>query len=250
MNYVAERAVGKYKLPTFMFFENRDGFNLTDVAKFADKTHSILQAWSVSDYVADVSKSGQIIRNPARDYQSVQAMDVKVNFDYMKDAKNGLMKTRLFTYDFVTGTFKDRTASIADSDIPLLASQRFYEPATIDTAGSAHLTGYSHYNLYNGSGNTANAVDWLHKRNVIMRSIQQHKVEITVYGRTDYTVGKKANFSTNKMRAFQGDAEANSITDNLFSGDYIISAVRHRFQRDNFHECKIELTRDSIQKQS
>jgi hypothetical protein len=250
LNYVSERAIGKENLPTFLFYENRSGFNLTDLSKFSDKNYPILQTWNASDYVSDISTSGQVIRDPKKDYESVQEVTMKTNFDYMKDSKQGLIKTRLFSYDFITRQFKDRTASVLDRETPLMNAQRFYRDTVVDAAGETHMTGFAHYSLYNGSGNASNAVDWLHKRNVIMRALQQHKLEIVVYGRTDYTVGKKARFDGNKMRAFTNDSNQESVIDNLLSGNYIISAVRHRFKRDNFHECKIEMIKDSVQKQT
>jgi hypothetical protein len=131
-----------------------------------------------------------------------------------------------------------------------LNAQRFYDENVVNSAGDiggALITGFSHFNLFDNAGDTASAVNSIHRRNVIMRAFQQHKLEIVVFGRTDYTVGRKVYFESNKMRAFDKKTDSDTIVDNLLSGYYITSAVRHRFSRDNFHECKVELIKDSIQ---
>lgn len=250
LSYIAERAIGEGNLPSYLFFENRDGFNLREMTSFASKDEPIMQAWNQSNYIADVTKDGQIIKDFAKDYISVQELNVHVNYDHMKDMQTGLIQTRVYSYDFITKTFRDRTANINDSELPLLNAQRFYSDTIVQSAGpmgGALFTGFSHFNLFDGAGSNSSAIDTFHKRNVIMRAYQQHKIEITVFGRTDYTVGKKASFEANKMRNFNAGTDAVSIIDNLLSGDFIVSAVRHRFSRDGFHEAKVELMKDSIQ---
>lgn len=248
LNYVAERAIGDGNLPSYVFFENRDGFNLRELTAFADSKTPLMQEWSSNNYVADVSSSGSVIRDPNKDWKTVSEVNVKVNFDYMKDAEAGLLKTRSFTYDLITREFKDRTTSILDNELPMLNEQRFYQTPVVDTSGESLLTGFSHFDSYTGAGYNSSAVINTHKRNVIMRAFQQHTLEITVIGRTDYTVGKKVWFDSNKIRQFNKGSDKAEIPDNLLSGYFIVSAVRHLFTKDNKHQCKIELMKDSIQK--
>lgn len=250
LNYVAERAVGDGNLPSYLFFENRDGFNLKELTSFAKSKLPFMQSWHSNNYIADISSDGQVIRDISKDYQTVLDVNVDVNFDHMKDSMTGLLKTRSFTYDFITREFGDRTATILDSDLPILNQQRFYQVPVVQNSGAAHMTGFSHFDSYNGAGYNSNAVNTIHKRNVIMRAFQQHKIEITVFGRTDYTVGKRASFDANKLREFNKGSNQLEIPDNMLSGTYIVSAVRHLFTRDNKHNCKIELMTDSIQTQT
>jgi hypothetical protein len=247
--YVSERAVGAGGLPSFLFYENRYGFNLRELTDFAKADTPLMQSWHANNYTADVSAGGSVIREPQKDYETVSDVDMKVNFDHMKDAGSGLIKTRLFSYDLITRTFSDRQASIIDSELPLLNKQRMYNDAVTQSAGPTLMTGFSHFNSYNGAGSNSSAVNNVHKRNVIMRAFQQHKVEITVFGRMDYTVGMKAWFDGNKMRPFDRTVtNPDEIIDNVISGYFIVSAVRHLFTRDNHHECKIELMKDSVLK--
>ena len=246
--YIAERAIGSGNLPSYLFYENRDGLNLKEMTSFADKDVPLMQSWSANDYMADVNDDGQVIRDPMKDYQAVKDFSIDVGFDYMKDASSGLIKTRLVSYDFITRQYFDRTANILDNELPILNEQRMYNDGVIAASGAKLVTGFSSFDLYDGSGYNSSAVNSIHKRNVIMRAYTQHKVELTVIGRTDYTVGKKVWFDSNKVRPFDKTSSVNEIYDNTVSGYWITSAVRHIFGRDNYHDCKVELIRDSIQK--
>jgi hypothetical protein len=70
------------------------------------------------------------------------------------------------------------------------------------------------------------------------------KVEIEVFGRTDYTVGRKVYLDTNKMMPISH--KDSDINDKLLSGYYLISAINHAFTSDK-HICTLELIKDSTQ---
>lgn len=253
MTYIAERSMSDvYSLPSFVFFENRDGFNIQDVISFTDDitTNGVNYEWDSNDYVGDITPGRQAIKNLDLDYKSVSEVNYKQYFDFMKDASSGLIKTRVFAYDIVSRRFTDKTSTIEDSDVPTLNNERFYKAPAREMAGEKYITGFSHHSVYNTAGSNGSAINTAHQRNMIMRSLQQHKIEIVVFGRTDYTVGRTAKFSSNKMRASDTtDSSTDETVDNLISGFYIVSAVRHRFTRsNNMHECKVELIKDSVQK--
>ena len=67
------------------------------------------------------------------------------------------------------------------------------------------------------------------------------KIQVTVMGRTDYTVGMIVELDLNKMQPIQKNEDAK---DNIFSGRYIVSAINHYINRDK-HECSMELIKDS-----
>jgi hypothetical protein len=77
-----------------------------------------------------------------------------------------------------------------------------------------------------------------------MKLAEANKLQITVPGRADYTVGQKVNVTLNKIQPF--DPKEGDITDKMFSGNYIIAAINHYIDRTN-HECHIELIKETLQ---
>ena len=63
-----------------------------------------------------------------------------------------------------------------------------------------------------------------------------------MYGRTDYTVGKKVSLDLNKMVSIGLTDTKDLYLDKLYSGNYIITAIVHNFSRSQ-HTCNIELAK-------
>jgi hypothetical protein len=81
------------------------------------------------------------------------------------------------------------------------------------------------------------------KRASLLLAAEANKIQITVPGRCDYTVGQKVKVTLNKMEPLSKDDL--DVTDKMFSGYYLISAVNHYITRD-MHECNMELIKDSL----
>ena len=77
-----------------------------------------------------------------------------------------------------------------------------------------------------------------------MKQAESTKIQITVPGRTDYTVGDKVKLTLNKFNPIKTSDTDDDIIDNLFSGNYIISTINHMIDREK-HECYMELIKDS-----
>jgi hypothetical protein len=84
----------------------------------------------------------------------------------------------------------------------------------------------------------------LQERTSLMKLAEANKLEITVPGRADYTVGQKIAVVLNKME--QTTEKDGDITDKMFSGFYIIAAINHYIDREK-HECVMEVIKDSSQ---
>ena len=82
------------------------------------------------------------------------------------------------------------------------------------------------------------------RRTSYMRLLQSSKIEIDVYGRTDYTVGKKVKVTLNKLQSIVQHNTADEILDRVYSGVYIITAVAHQITRES-HKCTLELCKES-----
>ena len=77
-----------------------------------------------------------------------------------------------------------------------------------------------------------------------MKSTDASKLEITVPGRTQYTVGQRCIVELNKMEPENGNKGEDTL-DKMLSGAYIIGAINHYIDREK-HECVMELFKDSL----
>jgi hypothetical protein len=97
----------------------------------------------------------------------------------------------------------------------------------------------SNFSGFNDATNYRNS----QKRASLLLAAEANKIQITVPGRCDYTVGQKVKVTLNKMEPISKDDM--DVTDKMFSGYYLIAAVNHYITRE-MHECNMELIKDSL----
>ena len=78
-----------------------------------------------------------------------------------------------------------------------------------------------------------------------LQQAEATKIEIMVAGRTDYTVGMKVQLNLHKIQPLVKSDLESEMKDNMFSGNYLISAVSHYINRER-HECTMEVIKDSF----
>jgi hypothetical protein len=93
---------------------------------------------------------------------------------------------------------------------------------------------------FNGFGDVTNS-KFNQERLSTMKLAESNKISITVPGRTDYTVGQKVKVKLNRMEPTSGKDD---MTDKIFSGNYLISAINHYIDKEK-HECYMELIKES-----
>ena len=71
------------------------------------------------------------------------------------------------------------------------------------------------------------------------------KINITVPGRTDYTVGQTVTVKKFKASPTKKEDATEDLVDNVISGKYLVAAINHVINRQN-HECHMELIKDSL----
>ena len=98
---------------------------------------------------------------------------------------------------------------------------------------------------FSGYGDATNYKN-LQDRISLMKLAEATKLEISVPGRSDYTVGQKVSVTLNKIQPTSASDDNQDLVDKMFSGFYIIAAINHYVTRER-HECHMELIKDSLQ---
>lgn len=250
----ADYALSANGTPSMLFFENREGFQFKSLVDIYNSKPVL--SFAASNNLSQITEgginNGDVFKDLQQDYSNISSVVTKEYYDYYKDKANGLMSSRLFSYDLTTKKLKDITYNSTTDKRARANPNKFYTDAVVNTSykGSTStilMPHLKHSKLYNG---TVDVSDFKtkQKRIALLRNFQQHKIEITVLGRTDYTVGMCIAVDINKMKEFNRGTDRTTITDPMVSGNYVISAIYHRFDREGKHESTIECIRDAIGK--
>ena len=241
--YCAEQSANQNKIPNYLFFENRDGFYYVSM----DSLYSgkVYQNFVYDRYTRDDRKLGGSARNAAEDYKRITAISIPVGFDYIDRIRGGMLSSKIISYDLTKKTYTAKNYNMFQN----FNKQKHLNPNPISSdssifrANSMIINMPRDYGNFNGYGDVTN-FKTVQQRVSLMKLAEANKLQITVPGRADYTVGQKVNVTLNKIQPF--NPNEGDITDKMFSGNYIIAAINHYIDRTN-HECHIELIKETLQ---
>lgn len=233
---------------SYVFFENREGFNFKSLTKMVDQPE-VMQYFVASDFIAEPDTTnpnsirfGAVARNPNIDYQIIREIRVDSSFDYLDFLAKGGARTKLVTHDLTTKKYEETNFVLTSDGHKLLNQNRFLEDTVISNTEPILMTASKAYGA-NGAGDKTNT-RFLQKRISQMAQFQGFRMEIDVFGRSDYTVGKKVYLEINQTRKIGVEETQDEFLDKNYSGFYIVSKLAHHIGRKE-HMTTIELIKDS-----
>lgn len=248
ISYLTTNAINDSDSPSYVFFESRKGFNFVTLDSLYKQ--NIFQKFIKDDYVRDTDKSGRSVFNLNREYQRIIDLKVKVSFDALKFTNSGVYASRLYSYDLVKKKLfaKDYDALSKFNETAHLNKNPLYTSKKPISPVNTIFNEVKHYAVFNGYQDTSN-VNILQQRNSMLGLLRSSVIEITVFGRTDYTVGQKVyiqipkptvitNKDTNDLNKKTG------IIDATYSGNYLVTAINHVINKES-HTCLLELSKES-----
>jgi hypothetical protein len=255
LNWLAAKSLGSgYKAPGYVFFESNKAFYFANIEQIIDaavKSKSYYQ-----DYYYFANNHNFNTANTQdidRQYQLVEDMKVVESFNSLKNRLYTLdvvtKKIETYDYDHVLGyneyTHMEDLKSGKGSSIPPFVSGENGINA-LRAAGGYNQIAMQHFGLYTGFANNAadRAKDILPRRISVLNELQNLKIEITVPGRTDIEVGSMVNFHYPDASPRDAADLALGNEDKLYSGMYLITAIRHRINIGR-HMMILELVKDS-----
>ena len=249
LNFLTTSALNKNNSPSYLFFENRSGFNFVSLDTLYDQ--AVYQKFYNDNYVRDTLQDGKAYKNIEREYQRVLEMKTDVTFDSLKHINKGTYASRVYSYDLVKKKYyaKDYTALDEFPILNHLNKYALYGQAKPVSPINLIFNETRHYAAHDGYPDTSN-VSFMQRRNHLINSIRTSVVEITVFGRTDYTVGQKIYLEVPKPASIHKQDtmdmnNKNGVIDSTHSGNYIITAINHVINRDK-HTCVMELSKESM----
>lgn len=238
--FLTENALNTNRTPNYVFFENRDGFYFASLETLYQ--NAVKQEFVYDKFVRDRTASGDV-RNIPEEYKRILEINIPVAYDYMDRIRSGMLASRQISYDVVKKTYSAKNYNAADSfdGQKHLNTYPINSNSAIFRANSLIINFPKHYGNFNGFGDATNS-KFNQERLSTMKLAESNKISITVPGRTDYTVGQKVKVKLNRMEPMS--EKDDDMTDKIFSGNYLISAINHYIDKEK-HECYMELIKES-----
>ena len=242
LNYTAENAVNRNGNASYLFFENKYGLNFVSLETLYQADPS--QYFTYDAYMREFTGDGRSFRNVEKEYQRIIDINIPTVFDYIDRAKSGMYASKMINYDLTTKKYVVKNFDMLNEFNNQKHLNEFAGASNnaIRRSNSMIFALPKYYGNFNNFGDVTNARS-IQRRMSLIQQAEISKIEIVVPGRTDYTVGKKIYLNLNKFNPT--DKEDQDTADNMFSGNYIISAINHFVNREK-HECHMELIKDSF----
>jgi len=245
LNYLSDHSLNTNDSPTFVFYENRAGFNFVSLETLYTN-NDVVQEFVYDNYKRDELTGGQTINNPSEQYKRIKELRIPTVYDYMKNTQEGMYASKQYSFDITT-----KTVFVNNYDIKTeFEKQKHLNPHSSISANAIYrpsamiINKPTYYGSFTNEKDVTNA-SFLQKRISVMRQADANKIEITVPGRTDYTVGQKVIINVDRIEPMK-KGETNT-RDEVISGAYIIGAINHYIDREK-HECVMELFKESMLK--
>lgn len=241
INYLTSLSTNANKSPSYIFFENRDGFYYCSLETlYVGNTY---QKFVYDSYTRDSLPLSGSVKNIQEDYKRITEISIPNVFDYMKRISSGMLSSKQFTYDATKKTYSSKNYNMFQR----FAEQKHLNKFAINSdraifRSNATIFNYpKNYGNFNGFGDVTGA-KINQERISLLTLAEANKIDIVVPGRTDYTVGQKVDVSLPKIEPIS--QKDNDTVDKMFSGLYLIAAINHYIDKEK-HECHMELIKES-----
>ena len=239
--YLADTAINTNRSPSYVFFENRDGFYFISLERLY--TNAVFQDFVYDKYTRDDRPGGGSVRNPEKDFKRILEISIPTAFDYMDRIRSGMLSSRQVSYDVTKKTYSAKNYNMFQrfEQQKHLNKYPINSDRSIFRAASRIITYPKNFGNFNGFGDVTNAKS-NQERLSLLKLAEANKINITVPGRCDYTVGQKIKLDLKRIEPLS--KKDGDTTDKMFSGNYIIAAINHYVDREK-HECYMEIIKES-----
>ena len=243
LNYLAAAAQNSTKSPSYLFYENRSGFNFRSIDE-------LLKLPTYHTFIKDnysramQGDSVNTVRDPQEDYKRIIDISIPVLTDYIEEIQSGRLKSRLVTHDIVTKQYSVKDYSVKkdiESPATLLNPYPGYSKYATSNSISTTVVMSKYYGNFTKYGDVTNANN-IQKRMSFFKNLEKYKVNVQALGRTDFTVGQIVELNIPRVTQI---TKEDSAQDPILSGRYIISAISHMITKEN-HMCNFELIKNSV----
>jgi hypothetical protein len=237
ITWCSKRALDTNDKPTFLFFENTDGYNFTSIANIFKQTP-----------LANINFSPKnVIDNFGSDFLGVRDYEVIDQYDFVESVKSGVYAKTYRGYDISRRTFVEIQSDSFKDQAGVTAANpnknKTPDGMNLDKSFYSQIVSY----FYNSKpkNNEERPEKWLLQRESILRNLFAKKVRIEMAGNYVFTSGKLLNVYMPKFSVITDNDKDNGLDKNLY-GKYLIISTRHKMTaQGRTHTTIMDLVTDS-----
>jgi len=246
INFLTERALDTNNNPTYIFFENRQGFNFVTLDSLNSKQP--FQEFLYNQNQDSITPGGGSKRVVELDFKKITDMEIPVTHDYMDRITNGTYGSTIIFMDLTKKkymkTSNNYLANWKDGNETHLNKYPIASNTILASTRATMFNDTIHNNLFTDYEDVS-SVPMRLKRISRLKAAEAFTIKIVVAGRTDYTVGQKVFLKSYKTEPIKKDDPEDKIIDKVISGNYLIASINHVMDRQK-HECHMNLIKDSL----
>ena len=246
LTFLSDNSISENQSPSYLFYENRDGFNFKSIESLYQKTS--FQQFVMDKYSRDSFPQGGNALNILEDYKRVGEIEFVTSYDYLDRISGGMYTSKLISYDSTKKTYTVKNFDIKQkfSKQKHLNDNPLFSNKAVGRSNAKHILFPRAFETFTSFGDTTNA-RVVQERISFLKMAEAQKVVITVPGRCDYTVGQVAELTLYKKQPMKKSDRHEDLIDDVNSGRYLVAAINHQIGADG-HTCFIELIKDSMKK--
>jgi hypothetical protein len=249
LNYLAERALDALGNPTYIFFENRYGFNFIslDELNFKNPIAGFINNQVQDNVKEGGSDGGGSSKDLNSQYKTIRDFQVISSQNYMDNVMGGAYGSSIMFFDITKKKYKRLSYKAPSKFGPFekhLNLSPLYTSKLLATNKGVLFNDVVHSKMFGDQWDDVTSVTMRLERMSRLKLAEAFKINIVVAGKTNYTVGQKVRIKSYKsapVREQDGDDEN---VDYTISGFYLIATINHVIDRKS-HECHMQLIKDS-----
>ena len=231
--------------PTYLFFENRNGFNYVSLDLLnRGEVHMVFNNGTAKQII---SPDGGSRKNIVADYGKLLDFNVPVGYDYIDRVTEGAYASRLIIHDMTSKLYKTSNYTYLPQFLNQKTSLNKFPIATPSIAAGPYSTIFVNEianSVFSGYGDVSLIMN-KQERTSRLKQSDSFRVNIRVNGSTSYTAGQVVYLDIFSSKPTEGRDTKEDVVDNMYSGKYLIGAINHSIDRQK-HECTMELIKDSL----
>lgn len=215
--------------PSFLFYENNDGFNFKSV-------NTLLGNQTKSKFVKN-NYIPMSSNDPTKDYAAILNMQVLESTNLLDDMLKGRFKSTLASMDSMTGNYQDPTYTQGNKHTLLNPNKSFTKVSENQSSGV--ITSNKSFANFDDVADASDA-DMVQNRNSFFADLKKFKTVVEVYGKSSYTVGQVMELEVPPMAP-----KTSQTIEKVTSGKYLLISLAHYITRKG-HVCSMELVKNSL----
>lgn len=242
LNYIAARSISKqYKTANYLFYEDMKQYNFRSLTSLIDSDPYMYYQYNQMN-LRNIRESGVDV-DP---FTIIRKFSIPLDFDITNRQLLGFYSSKLLNYDILGKKLNIKELDYFNTfnNRPHLDKRNSHPMSSIGTMrnSDAYVNFYPTNSYMFDDYETDNPVSWVLQRKMLLQELELHKVQIVVPGRSDMTVGKVIYIDYNTVQSHHDSTDAE---DDLYSGNYLITAINHRMSR-NEHEMIMSCVKENI----